>query len=154
MGVWEILGDGRSLRDEAPTENLGPALRVEWTMFDGAPTGSDEAPGLVQTLYPFAAGGALVHTEPGQRSSAFESTAGGWYRAPDRLDDHLAALGISAEVVVDAPAAAAEASAPAGDERPAGWPRLAWVVGAAVLGAGVVAVALRRADRGAPAPAA
>jgi len=156
LGIWEFTGEGGALLPEAPTEHLGPALVVEWTMYNAVPQNPDYAPRVVQTLYPHAAGGALVHTGAGQRYFASDVTAGGWFRAPERLAADLAALGITSELVVPAPAV--DAVSAAADEPAAadpsggsgGWLGLGAAAVAAVLAAAVVAVALRRADRGAP----
>jgi hypothetical protein len=159
LGVWEVTGDGQALVPEAPTAHLGPALRVEWTMYNAVPSNPAYAPRVVQTLYPLAAGGAHVHTAGGQRFFASDLTRGGWFLAPERLAADLAALGIESELVVPPPAAdpAASrpaASGPAAPGRQGGWLGPTVAVVAAVLAAAVVASTMwRRPGRGAPAPA-
>ena len=158
LGVWEVTGDGLALLPEPPTEHLGPPLRVEWTMYNAVPQNPDDAPVVVQTLYPHAAGGALVHTSAGQRFFASDLTRGGWFRAPERLAADLDALGIESELVVPAlaadPAAAPPSPSPSVTPSPSGgWTGVVAAATAAVLAAVVVAAALRRSGRDAPAPA-
>jgi hypothetical protein len=97
------------LPDEAPTTDLGPAWVITWDMgtyAEGAASESD-APNLVrQTVYPYAADGPIIHTEPGQPFYEDE-TVGGWYTAPPSLTSMLTTFGVPAQDAV--------ASTPAGD---------------------------------------
>ena len=53
-----------------------------------------------QVLYPFASGGALAYTPPGQRVFPNEKPfQGGWYRAGAPLTDLLVSLGVPARAV-------------------------------------------------------
>jgi hypothetical protein len=138
MGIWETTGEGQALLPEAPTEYLGPELTVEWTMYNSMPANPDAAPRVVQTLYPQAGGGALVHTEGGQRFFGESVTKPGWFRAPDRLVATLEALGVEAEFRLPEPApapAAAGATARPGESR--AWPVPA-LAGAVVVSATTV----------------
>ena len=70
-----------------PAGELGPRFTIEWTV---------PVPGhthrVRQDLYPYAAGGALTYTKPGQ--PIFEQqTLGGWFRAYG-LKRTLVALGL------------------------------------------------------------
>jgi hypothetical protein len=121
LGMWAVIGDGEPLLPEAPTEYLGPSMTVEWTLYNPVPANPDAAPRIVQTVYPQAGGGALVHTEGGQRSFGQRETLPGWFRAPDRLVASLEAVGVEttfrlpepAPVPGDLPAPAADPSGPA-----------------------------------------
>jgi hypothetical protein len=149
LRVWEATGGG-ALLSAAPTEHLGPALTVEWTMYDATPGDPADAPRLVQTLYPYAAGGALVHTEAGQRLFASEETVDGWRLVPDRVGETLGDLQITAELVVPAGIASppsGASTAPAGGG--SGWTPLAWMGAAVAAVAALVGVAMGRDRRGA-----
>jgi len=98
LGIWETAGDGAALVPEAPTGYLGPALTVEWAMYNPTPANPDAAPSVVQTVYPLAEGGALVHTEGGQRYFGTGETVAGWFRAPDDLLATLEASGVEVEL--------------------------------------------------------
>ena len=76
--------------DGAPTEDLGPMLTLTWTV--PGPNGQDDV--IVQDLYPYADGGPLTYTAPGQRFFEVEETVGGWFRSPTRLLDTLQAMGL------------------------------------------------------------
>jgi hypothetical protein len=94
LGLWETAGDGAALLADAPTNDLGVALTVEWTMYNPVPANPDAAPKVVQRLYPHAAGGPLVYTPGGQRIFGLEVTKPGWFRAPERLAPSLGAYGV------------------------------------------------------------
>jgi hypothetical protein len=143
----------------APTRRLGPRYTITWTI----PDGSGTAKKIRQDVYPYAAGGPVTYTKPGQPVLG-ETTRGGWYRAPDGLRKQLIALGLpnraplatasgtgsaagaagasTASPAPAPPAAARPAPAPA---RPAPvWP---WVLAGSallVLVAGTVTVVRRR----------
>lgn len=150
LGIWETTGDGQALMAEAPTANLGAELIVEWTMYNPVPDDPDAAPSVVQTLYPLAAGGPLVHTAGGQRFFQMQETRSGWFRAPDDLLVTLESLGLEVEFRTSA-LPAASASPPEGGRR---WelPAIAGtaVVLAAVAWLGARRLVRRRVRRGAP----
>jgi hypothetical protein len=72
-----------------PAGGLGPRYVITYTVPSG--TGQDE---IRQDLYPFAAGGPLTYTRPGQRFFGTEATLGGWFRGPATLLATLAKLGV------------------------------------------------------------
>ncbi|HZC99317.1 MAG TPA: hypothetical protein VFA46_03730, partial [Actinomycetes bacterium] len=75
--------------DAAPTSRLGPRYTITWTI----PDGSGTAKRIRQAVYPYAAGGPVTYTKPGQ--PVFDQTTrGGWYRASDALREHLLSLGL------------------------------------------------------------
>ena len=94
-----------------PAGELGPKLIVTWHVPNGTPV----ADAVRQDLYPYAAGGPVTYTEPGQPFLQSEHTHGGWFRAPASF---LSTLDRPRRAVVPAPPAA---SAPAlGRSPPAG----------------------------------
>ena len=69
---------------------LGPGYTVVWKV----PGGSGSMFRIRQDLYPYARGGAVTYTKPGQ--PIFDmSTRGGWYRDPE-LKRTLVSLGLPA----------------------------------------------------------
>lgn len=82
--------------DEAPTADLGPRLTLTWTM--PGPSGVDDV--IVQDVYPYADGGPLTYTAPGQPFFDTERTVGGWHRSPARLLETLQRLGLPDEDVL------------------------------------------------------
>jgi hypothetical protein len=131
--------------DAAPTKRLGPRYTITWTIPDGGGT----ARKVRQDVYPYAPGGPVTYTRPGQ--PVFDGTTrGGWYRAPEILRQHLISLGLPNRAPVAAASAPGRPSAspapaqPAATPAPAIWP---WVLLGGVLPllvAAAVAVALRR----------
>jgi hypothetical protein len=59
-----------------PAGNLGPRLTIRYVV----PAGSTQKYRLTQYAYPYAPGGAVTYTKPGQSVFGTE-TRGGWYRA-------------------------------------------------------------------------
>jgi hypothetical protein len=134
----------------APTTRLGPRYRITWTI----PDGEGRASRVRQDVYPYAAGGPVTYTWPGQ--PVFDdATKGGWYRGSDSLRRTLIGLGLPNRPALTAlrgpgssarpaPAPAAAQPAPRNADRGAGaWP-LVLAGGVLALVAGTVAVALRR----------
>src|SRR6266496_3194443 len=73
----------------APTTWLGPRYTITWTI----PDGSGTAKAIRQDVYPYAAGGPVTYTKPGQ--PVFDQTTrGGWYKASDSLREELISLGL------------------------------------------------------------
>jgi hypothetical protein len=69
-----------------PAGPLGPRYRIIWTV----PAGATHV--VTQDVYPYAPGGAVAYTRPGQ--PIFDSTTiGGWYRNPE-LKRTLVSLGL------------------------------------------------------------
>jgi hypothetical protein len=140
-----------------PTKRLGPRYTITWTIPDGPGTARQ----IRQDVYPYAAGGPVTYTKPGQ--PVFDQTTrGGWFKASDSLRQQLIALGLPNKAPLtlaaangSGSAASAQGSAsaspaparPAASDAPAVWPRV--LVGGAlvllvVLVAGTVAVVQRR----------
>jgi hypothetical protein len=132
--------------DAAPTRRLGPRYTITWTI----PNGSTTAQKVRQDVYPYAAGGPVTYTKPGQ--PVFDQTArGGWYKASDGLRQHLISLGLPNKapqpVVSGSGSSASPAPAPPAvvAAAPAVWPRV--LVGGfllVLLIAGTAVVFLRR----------
>jgi hypothetical protein len=74
-----------------PTRKLGPRYSIVWTV-PGPPGQTTHT--VKQDLYPYARGGAVTYTKPGQPIFDMK-TLGGWYRNP-MLKDTLVGLGLSA----------------------------------------------------------
>ncbi len=86
----EILYGASPPYRTAPTKRLGPRYVVSFTM-----AGPDGAEAIRQHAYPFAEGGPLVRTPPGQTLYG-EAQASGWQRAHDTLDSLFVSLGAPA----------------------------------------------------------
>ena len=67
-----------------PCGQLGPRFTIVWSLpwSDGGPTKVDE---VEQDLYPYADGGPVVYTAPGETFYVSEHTRGGWFRLPTAL---------------------------------------------------------------------
>jgi hypothetical protein len=139
--------------DAAPTTRLGPHATITWTI----PDGNGTAKKVRQEVYPYAAGGPVTYTKPGQ--PVFDQTTrGGWYRSSDSLRQQLTSLGLPDKAPLAARGGASAASAAGGSSAspaparpavaaaPAAWPRV--LVGGALLvlmiAATAVAVLRRR----------
>lgn len=87
-----------------PSGDLGPryVATYQWLIAQDA-----TAP-LRQELYPFADGGAVTYTPPGQRVGG-GSFAGGWYRAGAELTMLLVAAGVPVPASYAAPVPVVEA---------------------------------------------
>jgi len=101
-GLYEGLSDSTTdaLAASAPPVELGPRYVAEYRLFGDNPIE------VRQELYPFAAGGAVTYTPPGQRPfGPEEPTRGGWFTVGAALTDLLVAAGVPvpAGVVVSAP---------------------------------------------------
>ncbi len=71
-----------------PTAALGPKYRITYVV--PGPYGRNDT--LRQDFYPYAAGGPLTYTEPGQPFFGGEKTHGGWFQAPQTLKNDLVGL--------------------------------------------------------------
>lgn len=102
-GLYEGLFGSTTvtLATSAPAGDLGPRYVAEYRLAAG-PDGSVE---VRQELYPFADGGAVTYTPPGQRPFESKPSAGGWFRSGAALTDLLVAAGVPAPVgaVISAP---------------------------------------------------
>jgi hypothetical protein len=140
------IGDERPrLLETAPTSSLGPGYTVTWTI-----GGQTE---IVQDLYPYATGGPLVHTEPGQVFSAVDDAdvRGGWFPAAPQLVTGLRSVGLPeraqpADRDTTSDSGSAPTSRPPGDEsRPSSrWPLLGIMLAAALLAGTATTVGARR----------
>jgi hypothetical protein len=86
-GLFSATPDRLTAR--RPPGRLGPryVATYQWLV------GPEKTAGLRQELYPFADGGALSHTRPGERVLEVPSH-GGWYRAGPELTWLLVAAGV------------------------------------------------------------
>lgn len=73
----------------SPTSDLGPRYKIVYRV--PGPSGTDR---LRQDLYPYAKGGPVSYTRPGQPFFGTERTHGGWYRAQAGLKQTLVAAGL------------------------------------------------------------
>jgi hypothetical protein len=138
-----------------PTTDLGPKLTLRWRVPSDRPTVDT----IRQDLYPYAGGGPLTFTEPGQRFFGTELSRGGWFRASSSLLATLTRLGVPDRATLEAaaappvpPAVTVPVTASTSHHR-SPWPAVA-VIGAAVLGVGLATtwtVTARRRTRVAPA---
>jgi hypothetical protein len=150
-GVFALLWeDGQSgALDAAPTGERGPRYTITWTFPNGA-GGEDK---VIQSVWPYAAGGPITYMRPGQ-PVLDGTTRGGWYRSADSLRQTLVTLGLPDRPPLAAPATGASATpaggsappaaAPAADPAPALWPRIAIGVGLLLAVAAGGALLLRR----------
>jgi hypothetical protein len=141
-GVFALLwedGTGAALAS-APTTRRGPRYTITWTFPNGA-GGEDK---VLQSVWPYAAGGPVTFMASGQKVLD-GATRGGWFRAADSLREQLVTLGLPDRPPVAAPAAPAPAAPAPAPAAPAPsspvWPWVAAGVGLVVVG---VAVALAR----------
>ena len=125
-----LLEDGARATTQAPTDTVGPRYTARYDI--RFPKGQ---PSVVQYLYPFAEGGPLVYTPPGQEwiGGAHGTAPSGWFTMRPELLQELQDRGLpeTSPVAVQAP----------GTERqpqpaPPAWPSA--VVWAMVLLAGLL----------------
>ncbi|MEA2459930.1 MAG: hypothetical protein QOH90_107 [Actinomycetota bacterium] len=94
--------------DARPESDLGPSVTVRWHMPDGAG-------GVVvaQDLYPYAEGGPVAYTAPGQETfDPMSESVGGWFPATDDLLPILHSKGFPArDVLAERVAVSNEAAA-------------------------------------------
>ena len=76
----------------APTKALGPRYTVVYTV----PMGAVKDAIVRQSLYPYARGGPVTYTRPGQRMGGQHTVSGGWFRALPSLKTMLVAAGLPA----------------------------------------------------------
>lgn len=76
--------------DSSPSSDLGPRYTVTYDV--PGPNGREDR--VMQDLYPYAAGGPVTFTKPGQTIFGTERTRGGWYQAPPALMDTLVEVGL------------------------------------------------------------
>ena len=87
----------------APRGELGPRFTIAWSLpwSDGGPTTVEQ---IDQDVYPYAAGGPVLYTAPGQTFYGSERTRGGWFRAPATLVARLQTLGVPELAAITPPA--------------------------------------------------
>ena len=73
--------------------DLGPAYQVTYVV----PGPNNKSSLVRQTLYPYAAGGAVSYMAPNQPFMGSMLTAGGWYRGGSSLKQDLVAIGLPAK---------------------------------------------------------
>jgi hypothetical protein len=138
-GVFALLFEDGPVADldSAPPGERGPRYTITWTF----PNGDGGADKVRQSVWPYAAGGAITFMASGQPVLG-ATTDGGWYRAADRLRQQLVSLGLPDRQPLATPAPASPAPAasttPARDPAPALWPKV--VLGIALLTAAVLAL--------------
>jgi hypothetical protein len=147
--LWEDGQNGALDAAPAPTGERGPRYTITWTFPNGA-GGEDK---VIQSVWPYAAGGPITYMRPGQ-PVLDGTTKGGWYRSADNLRQTLVTLGLPDRPPLAAPApgvsatpaggSARPAAAPAADPAPALWPRIAIGVGLLLAVAAGGALLLRR----------
>ena len=120
------------LRDERPPGDLGPRFTLTYVV--PGPVGDDE---IIQAVYPYAQGGPVTYTAPGQDFFEVEKTKGGWLRASSGLKTLLVSQGLPRHFV-----GAAKPASPASSSG-SDW---SWVLLLVTIGAmvGIVSVGLRR----------
>lgn len=93
---------------QSPTEDLGPRYTARFVISGRSFPG---IPPVVQHLYPFAEGGPLIHTAPGQEwmGGAHDTVPGGWFPMKRELLDELIARGLPEEPPVAGRAPAVQA---------------------------------------------
>ena len=77
---------------DRPKGDLGPRYTISYRL--PGPSGEDAT--IRQDAYPYAKGGPVTYTAPGQRFFGTESTRGGWYRASSKLKTTLVRAGLPA----------------------------------------------------------
>jgi hypothetical protein len=142
--LWEDGQSGALDAAPAPTGERGPRYTITWT-FPNGDGGEDK---VIQSVWPYAAGGPITYMRPGQ-PVLDGTTKGGWYRSGDNLRQTLVTLGLPDRPPLAAPAPGpsatpARGSAPAADPAPALWPRIAIGVGLLLAVAAGGALLLRR----------
>jgi hypothetical protein len=142
--LWEDGQSGALDAAPAPTGERGPRYTITWT-FPNGDGGEDK---VIQSVWPYAAGGPITYMRPGQ-PVLDGTTKGGWYRSADNLRQTLVTLGLPDRPPLAAPAPGPSAtpaggSAPAADPAPALWPRIAIGLGLLLAVAAGGALLLRR----------
>jgi hypothetical protein len=76
--------------DHRPEGDLGPRYTVTYHL--PGPNGAQDE--IRQDLYPYATGGPVLYTAPGQRFFETRTTRGGWFQASPTLRDKLIRAGL------------------------------------------------------------
>jgi hypothetical protein len=99
-GLFTVLfgpgmnGSATTLRSSPPQTALGPQYTVTYTVPGVDPQPGEKYGRIRQNLYPYATGGPLTYTPPGQHGFGRELQATGWLRAGPGLLRTLAQLGV------------------------------------------------------------
>ena len=117
---------------DSPTRRLGPKYRVTYVV----PGPSGRSDRIRQDLYPYARGGPVTHTPPGQPFFDGRRTNGGWFRGTPRVKNVLVAAGLPAPVKT--------APRPVSNDEGRAVPLGAWALGAGLLVAAAAALGIRR----------
>ncbi len=142
------------LRPAPPKASLGPRYTVIYTVPGVDPRPGEQFGRVRQVLYPYAAGGPVIYTPPGQRGFGQALQEAGWLRGSAQLTHTLTQLGVPprpgaqpAQQTHRLPAThAAAAQQPA--SRTSGWPAAS---AAAIAAAALTGAALRLRHRKPPA---
>ena len=124
---------------DAPAAPLGQRYTVSYRQ-----PGADGKTMVVlrQDVYPFASGGPVTYTPPGQLSVFITGStlATGWYKAPAKLRPVFTTLGARPHMVTPGPASAQQAPPPANTSSGPGTAAvLMWIGGSLVVGAALIA---------------
>jgi hypothetical protein len=137
------------LRTPPPKASLGARYTVIYTVPGVTPQPGEQYGRIRQDLYPYAAGGPVIYTPPGQAGFGGPVAVTGWLRAGPGLTRTLAQLGVPSRPRTQAapktsPRAAHQAAAHQAGSRP-----LTWLIAAAaaIAAAALAGAALRRHHR-------
>jgi hypothetical protein len=139
--LWEDGQPGALTSAPVPPAQRGARYTITWT-FPNGDGGEDQ---VLQSVWPYAAGGPLTFMATGQKVLD-GTTKGGWYRAGDNLRQLLVTLGLPnrAPLATPAPAPPAASPAPAAEPSPALWPKVAGGIVLLLALAAATALILRR----------
>jgi hypothetical protein len=164
FGTGAGLPPPARLRAAPPKGSLGPRYTVVYTVPGVDPRPGEEFGRVRQVLYPYAAGGPVIYTPPGQRGFGQNLQEAGWLRGSAQLTHTLTELGVplkSGAVPLKSGAKAAQqiathaaAAQPAGSRTP-GWlvAFAAAIAAAALAGAALWLRHRKSAQHGEPSPA-
>jgi hypothetical protein len=82
------------LRTPPPKASLGPRYTVSYTVPGVTPQPGEQFGKVRQDLYPYAAGGPVIYTPPGQHGFGRALQAAGWLRGSAQLTHTLTQLGV------------------------------------------------------------
>ena len=134
------------LRTPPPRASLGPRYTVIYTVPGLPPQPGRQYGQIRQDLYPYAAGGPVTYTPPGQDGFGRPLAFTGWLRADPGLTRTLAQLGVPPRPRTQAVPRPSPRAAHAAAARQAGSRSLAWLIALALAlaAAALAGVALWR----------
>src|SRR6266568_4809247 len=141
------------LRPAPPKASLGPRYTVIYTVPGVDPRPGEQFGRVRQVLYPYAAGGPVIYTPPGQRGFGQALQAAGWLRGSAQLTHTLTQLGVPPRPGAQPaqqthlPTAHPAAAQPAGSRTP-GW----LIASAAAIAAAALAGIMLRLHHRRPIP--